>query len=145
MIYFAYGSNMDLNRLRERQISFEFLGKALLPNYIVKFNKIASKKTGIGYANIVYSSGVFVEGILYRIDNIEVLDNYEGYPNHYEKRSIEVLLNNAPIEAVVYVALDEKINNNLKPERAYLNRLLNAKEHLSEHYFNKLKNTQTID
>lgn len=73
-IYFAYGSNMDFNRLSERKISFEFLGKAILPDYELKFNKIASKKTGIGYANIIIQVGECVEGLLFKIENIEKLD-----------------------------------------------------------------------
>lgn len=144
-IYFAYGSNMDFNRLRDRKISFEFLGKAILHDYVLRFNKIASQKDGIGYANIVYQENEIVEGLLFKVENIEKLDKYEGYPNHYIKCILAVLLKDEPIEAIVYVAHSNRTADNLKPEREYLNRILTAKEYLSESYFYNLRSTPTFD
>jgi gamma-glutamylcyclotransferase len=145
VIYFAYGSNMDFNQLQKREISFEFLGKATLHNFKLQFNKIASKKEGVGYANISSQIGKSVEGLLFKTENIEILDKFEGYPNHYEKQKLYVLFNGENTEVVVYVARTEKTKEGLMPEKEYLNRLLTAKEYLSEQYYEQLKSTETID
>lgn len=144
-IYFAYGSNMDFERLKEREIFFEFLGKATLHNFELCFNKIASIKNGAGYANIIDKVGGSVEGLLFNIENIATLDGYEGYPFHYEKYKLFVTLNEKNIEAVVYIANPEKTKQNLKPTKEYLNRLLTAKEYLSAEYYEQLQRTETID
>jgi gamma-glutamylcyclotransferase len=145
MIYFAYGSNMDFNRLNEREISFEFIGLGILEGYALKFNKIASKKSGIGYANIVSQKESKVEGLLFSIDNIELLDKFEGFPNHYSKEIFKIQYLGNLIDAIVYVASIKRVSNNLKPEREYLNRLLTAKDFLSTEYLSFLENTETID
>lgn len=145
MIYFAYGSNMDFSRLNEREISFEFIGLGILEDYELKFNKIASKKSGVGYANIVSQKGSKVEGLLFSIDNIEQLDQFEGFPSHYKKENLKIHYLGNLIDAVVYVASINRVSNNLKPERAYLNRLLAAKDFLSKEYLSFLEITETID
>lgn len=144
-VYFAYGSNMDFKRLEERGIFFEFIGVGILENYELQFNKIAKNKTGIGYANVVKKQGSKVEGILFSIDNIQILDRYEGFPEHYLKENLTICFLNDLIEATVYVAAPDKIVPNLMPEKAYLNRLLAAKEYLSHEYFDFLDSTKTID
>ena len=144
-VFFAYGSNMDFKRLEERGISFEFIGLGILENYELQFNKIAKNKTGIGYANVVKKEGSKVEGLLFSIDNIQMLDRYEGYPEHYLKEILSIYHLNKCIEATVYVAAPDKIGLNLMPEKFYLNRLLAAKEYLSQEYFDFLDSTKTID
>ena len=145
MIYFAYGSNMDFTRLNERDISFKFIGLGILEGYGLKFNKIASKKSGVGYANIVSQKGSKVEGLLFSIDNIELLDQFEGFPNHYKKENLKIQYLGNLIDAIVYVASIKWVSNNLKPEREYLNRLLTAKNFLSTEYLSFLENSETID
>jgi len=145
VVYFAYGSNMDFKRLEEREVFFEFIGLGILEDYTLKFNKIASKRSGAGYANIVKQKGSRVEGLLFSIANIEKLDGFEGYPTHYKKEILKIQYANSVVDATVYVAADDWVSEILKPERTYLNRLLAAKEYLSEAYFDFLKSTKTID
>ncbi len=144
-IYFAYGSNMNFEQLKKRGVRFEFLGTAVLPNYELKFNKKAHGMIGIGYANVVKKLDESVEGLLFAIDDIKKLDVYEGYPFDYQRYELDVVSDGKIIKAFVYTANIEKINDNLKPEGAYLDRLLTAEKYLSEQYFEKLKNTETID
>lgn len=145
VIYFAYGSNMDFKRLEERKVSFELIGLGFLEDYALKFNKIASKRSGVGYANIVKQKGSRVEGLLFSIANIEKLDRFEGYPTHYKKEILKIQHANSVVDATVYVAAADWVSEFLKPERVYLNRLLSAKDFLSEAYFDFLKSTKTID
>jgi len=144
VINFAYGRNMDFNNLKERGVSFEFIGMGILENYELKFNKLALNKKGVGYANVVGSNGSKVEGLLFSIDNIERLDKYEGFPNHYKKEILEIYHSGTLVRAIVYVAVSNMISNNLKPEKSYLSNLLSAKEYLSDEYYRVLKSTETF-
>ncbi|MCX8020937.1 MAG: gamma-glutamylcyclotransferase [Chitinophagaceae bacterium] len=145
VIYFAYGSNMNVDQIEERVSNFVVLGKAILHDYTLCFNKEAQAGNGTGYANIVYQKGEYVEGLLYEIDSLESLDDWEGFPEHYERVEMDVMFNNTPTKAWIYVANPNKIKSGLKPAREYLNKLLSAKEYLSEVYYKKLENTETID
>lgn len=144
-LYFAYGSNMDFNQLDERKIFFKFLGVAKLINYELRFNKVASNKPGVGYANIMHQEGAIVEGLLLNVENLEALDKFEGYPNHYEKSEMEVVVNDKLVTAIVYIAKNDKTKSGLKPLKWYLDKLLSAKEFLSKEYFENLKRVITID
>lgn len=145
VIYFAYGSNMDFKRLEERGVSFELIGLGILEGYALKFNKVASKRSGAGYANIVQQKGSRVEGLLFSIAKIEQLDRFEGYPTHYKKEALKIHHSNNVVEATVYVAAADWVSDDLMPERVYLNRLLAAKDFFSEAYFDFLESTKTID
>ena len=52
MIYFAYGSNMDEARMRQRCSSARFLFKAKLPNFRLAFTRF-SRTNGCGAADIL--------------------------------------------------------------------------------------------
>jgi gamma-glutamylcyclotransferase len=51
--YFAYGSNMDPERMRERNITFSQRICAVLKGYRLEFNRVASRNPQEGYANVV--------------------------------------------------------------------------------------------
>ena len=83
MKYFAYGSNMDKKRMRDRGLNFTSREFGRLDGYKLMFNK----KSLVGAAaNIVPSINDYIEGVLYDFpDNeIENLDNAEGFPKHYD-------------------------------------------------------------
>lgn len=97
-LYFAYGSNMNWDQMRERCPSarFEFVAKA--EGYRFAFTRF-SKKRQCGVADIVASPGSEVWGAVFAIPNFEVdeLDKSEGYrprryrdKNAYERRQFEV-------------------------------------------------------
>ncbi len=53
--YFAYGSNMDIQQMRERGARFTDRRRAVLKGYVLKFNKKASganAKKGEGKGNV---------------------------------------------------------------------------------------------
>ena len=98
--YFAYGSNMIVEKMREMCPSAEIVGKAKLPNY-----KVVERK----YADIDKEEGSSVDGLLWDIKDMKDyinLDEYEGYPDLYKKYSTEVECNNQSYEAVVYEMTD---------------------------------------
>jgi len=149
MEYFAYGSNMDNQRMRERKINFTERFAAYLSGYSLKFNKIAESNPREGKANIVPNDECRVEGALYYMNVIDLpkLDTKEGYPGHYLKIPIKVQLKSSDQEicAITYIANPEKIKDGLKPTKKYLGHLLKGEDVLSKDYLEWLKNTKTLD
>lgn len=148
MKYFAYGSNMDSQRMKDRGINFSKKEPAILKDYKLCFNKQASRNPNEGYANLIPKEGTATEGILYEIndEDIEKLDKYEGYPNHYDKKTIKVKLKNGnEVDALVYLAQSDKTKNGLKPCKEYLNHLKQGEDLLSEKYSNLLESFDTLE
>ena len=148
MKYFAYGSNMNQDRMKEREVEFTKRERATLKGWKLAFNKISSRNHNEGYANIVEDDKEYVEGILYEIseESIRELDKYEGYPNHYIKISVNVILeNNEIVNAVTYVANPNQVKHGLKPSKEYLNHLIKGCDLLSQEYYEKLRKWDTLD
>lgn len=147
VFYFAYGSNMNPERMLERGAEFTHRQKHTLPGYSLKFNKVSSKVPGSGSANIVPDQNGTVEGILYEITvrNLYNLDEYEGYPVQYTRIRIEVEINAATEIAKAYIAMPDRVGEGLRPAKSYLGHLLAAKEDLSAEYYDFLINVETFD
>ncbi|MDA3616340.1 gamma-glutamylcyclotransferase family protein [Polluticaenibacter yanchengensis] len=146
MKYFAYGSNMNMNRMRERNINYSSQKSAKLENFKLVFNKKA-KDGDYSYANLEVSEGNFVEGIIYEFPDNEItnLDKAEGYPIHYDKIKVTVIDENKDqIEALTYIAQSDKIVTGLLPTSDYLSHLLAGKFFLTPEYFETLQKTKTI-
>ena len=78
--YFAYGSNLVIERITERLGKVKFLGPASIEDLRLSFNKLG--EDGSGKCNIVKSQGDFVYGVVYQISKLqkEMLDKFEqGY------------------------------------------------------------------
>ena len=131
--YFAYGSNLNINRMKERGIKYKNIIPAKLEHFELKFNKISKKQGAV--ANVVFKEDSIVEGILYEVYNIEQLDRFEGAPNHYKRIQMMV----GDVKAWVYVAQPKYIREGLKPKQEYLNHLLAGKSYMSDTYFEKLQ------
>ncbi|MDP3445487.1 MAG: gamma-glutamylcyclotransferase family protein [Ignavibacteria bacterium] len=147
MKYFAYGSNMDKDRMKERKINFTSRQFAKLVGYKLVFNKKA-KDGEFAYANIIASESDFVEGALYEFPESQIilLDQKEGYPFHYDKTTVKLTDNSGnQIEAITYVAQAKKIRHGLLPQKKYLNHLLAGQDILSKEYFDQLTQTKTCD
>lgn len=132
--YFSYGSNMNSERMIERGVRYDKMIPAKLPNYELRFNKI-SKQGPV--ANIVYKQGSVVEGILYRVQSLDLLDKYEGLKSgHYNR----IKLNIEGFDSYVYICENPiHIQEGLKPKQEYLNHLLEGKDFLSEEYYKNLE------
>jgi len=146
--YFAYGSNMNQDRMIERGVEFFEKQTGILKGWKLVFNKISSKKKGAAYTNITPEKSHSVEGIIYKTNepSIKKLDGPEGYPEHYDKKDMSVELHDGKfLNCVVYIANPTKVRDGLKPEKCYLAHLLKGKEFLSENYFTFLKKIQTLD
>ncbi len=123
--YFAYGSNMDADQMRERCPDSELVGVATLKNYTLGFT-IYSPTRECGCADIVASEGGNVYGLLYSVSDadLEALDRFEGHPVHYRRITVTVETSDGPVTAESYEVVDKK--SDLPPSEHYLDLLVGA-------------------
>lgn len=78
-LYFAYGSNLDLRRMRERCPSARFHSRAVLRGHKLVFPRRARTRPG-GVAGIQPDGASSVEGVLYLIlrKDLKALDRLRG-------------------------------------------------------------------
>ena len=83
-LYFAYGSNLNHERMQSRCKDSKYIKNVFLEGYKLSFCAISRS---YGVANIVKKSGSKVPGGLWKIseEDEKVLDDYEGYLNLYSK------------------------------------------------------------
>jgi gamma-glutamylcyclotransferase (GGCT)/AIG2-like uncharacterized protein YtfP len=127
--YFAYASNMNRRQMAQRAGAVAEEKVARLDNYELNFEKIA--RGGTGTANIVPAEGKTVWGVLYRLteQQLKALDRFEGVPEHYRRSEVTVVDSDAKkVGAQVYLA--RKVRKGLKPDRLYLQKIIEgAEEH----------------
>ncbi|HTS12302.1 MAG TPA: gamma-glutamylcyclotransferase family protein [Candidatus Limnocylindrales bacterium] len=138
--YFAYASNMNRAQMRSRAGAILEERPGRLDNYELAFNK--KLRGGVAGANIQPSSGKFVEGVLYKINesSFRELDRFEGAPVHYRRIQIDVRdPQGQTVAAQAYIAT--KVEKGLRPAPHYLKTILDgAAEHsLPEDYVNRIK------
>ena len=88
-LYFAYGSNMNLNQMALRCPDAEVVDTVCLEGYRLAF---CMNGGGRGVATILPEPHSFVEGVLWRISEQDEksLDRYEGFPKLYGKEAVIV-------------------------------------------------------
>lgn len=89
MMYFAYGSNINQKQMSVRcpnaiPVAFDAISGSVV------FNKFGTD--GTGKANIASGKG-YVLGVVYDVplEEIAILDMYEGVPEHYTRNKIQTL------------------------------------------------------
>ena len=134
---------MSAQRMHERLGWSPSRSGAILPDYEMIFNKHSNDG---GKANIMSSPGNIVEGILYSVneEDLLILDKFEGVSSkQYKRYEIKVRdKNKNSIPAVAYKALNT--GKVFAPTEVYLNYILEGKEFLSPEYYKKLKSTETL-
>tara|TARA_B100000315_G_C14213410_1_gene423135 strand:- start:106 stop:513 length:408 start_codon:yes stop_codon:yes gene_type:complete len=87
MFYFAYGSNLNHHQMKNiRCVGSKYLKSFFLKDFKIIFSH-PNKLNKFGYANIVRKKGSKVAGAIWEItkDHEKILDNYEQFPNIYQK------------------------------------------------------------
>ncbi len=141
--YFAYGSNLNPERMNSRVNKVLSAQPATLCGYRLVFNKQASQP-GETYANLEWDPLAQTEGVLYEItpDELNHLDEFEGVANHhYYRKTLPVYLRArrpTQVEAEVYLACEQRICEGF-PQRGYLNHLLKGEHFLNKSYLQFLK------
>lgn len=105
MYYFAYGSNLDKQQMKERCPDCKPLHPAVLPNYKLIFAGWSRQWKG-GVASVRRMTGQKVSGAVYEINERDLakLDKYEGYPTQYNR--IKVMIfdeDGTSLEAFTYL------------------------------------------
>jgi len=130
MLYFAYGSNMDWERIthRDRAPSAQFLLRATLPDYKLAFTRW-SQKQQTGTADVVIFPVGIVWGVVFDIDPAEKpkLDAAEGVNSGaYRPEPAIVLAENdvtRPLHVLTYV-ICQNAEAHQPPASWYLNHIV---------------------
>lgn len=114
-LYFAYGSNMKVERLRERIGDSPKLSVGRVPETRLLFNKLS--RDGSAKANISHDPDCEVWGVVFAVthEQFAKLDKLEG---GYERRRVNVYLNDGSmIQAETYSSV--KTNDRTLPFESY--------------------------
>jgi gamma-glutamylcyclotransferase (GGCT)/AIG2-like uncharacterized protein YtfP len=155
MLYFAYGSNLDLDQMRLRVPGVGVVGVAMLPDHRLTF-PLFSEGWGGGAAGVTHAHGQTVWGVLYEVseEGLAALDRYEGWKgagdhhNLYERELVTVELTRPDdgsvprrVRATTYLA---RTLNPTPPARLYLDTVLRGARHhrLPSEYIEWLEKTE---
>ena len=118
-LYFAYGSNMDPEQMRDRCSEATRAGRAALLGHRFLINSR-------GVATVAPAPYGQVWGVLWNVTerDLESLDRYEGVrAGLYSRAVVEVLTERGPVQAIMYVAADDTDGT---PRGNYLGRIVMA-------------------
>ena len=146
--YFAYGSNMNPARVRERGLVVRTMLAGRLPGYSLRFDKQSAAHLGTGHANLVRDFAEKAEGVLYElVSEAEILkmDPFEHAPINYGRDVVEVETHRGLVPAWTYFANDAVRVPDARPEQAYLAHLLAGRPFLSEAWYARIAAWPTVD
>lgn len=122
-LYFAYGSNLNLDQMAQRCPDAEPLGNAVLNDHTLVFR---GRRDGSGVATIIPCYGRKVQGVLWSLtDRCEAsLDRCEGVPDVYDKQTVRVKdMDGNDLKVMTYTMTDVKNRDPAMPSEAYYQRI----------------------
>lgn len=145
-LYFAYGSNLDLNQMAYRCPDAKVVEPVTLDNYELLFR---------GCATIAPKEGSVVHGLIWEITPQceRTLNLYEGFPAFYDKEQITVRTKSGKqITVMAYVMTEKYKEEPALPSPSYYNGVrqgflqnglpLEALEKALKHTMDELQSTQ---
>jgi gamma-glutamylcyclotransferase (GGCT)/AIG2-like uncharacterized protein YtfP len=130
---FAYGSNLCLQRIRERAPSARVVGVATLTGHQLRFHKRGRDGSGKADAYCTGNGLDAVHGVVYTVTPRDklVLDRLEGVGAGYRSCELEISIGAGNIERVaIYQADSRWIDARLKPFTWYRDYVLvGARQH----------------
>jgi hypothetical protein len=139
--YFAYGSNMNPSRVRERGLAVERVEAASLAGVRLAFDKVAADHADAGHACLSFDPDGCVEGVLYWLAgarDLARMDRFERTPINYSRDIVVVDTASGPASAWTYFANPAVLRAGALPARSYLLHLLAGRDYLSDAYFQRL-------
>lgn len=123
-LYFAYGSNLSVPRLRARTPSAEPIGAATLPGFRLVFDKWSRDGSAKADCERTGAPSSVVHGGLFRIDAADrpALDRAEGLGHGYDACEVALETERGTVTAWTYVATDKRPG--LLPYSWYLQHVL---------------------
>lgn len=103
-LYFAYGSNINLEQMEHRCPDAQVVGPVTLKDYELQFR-------GYGFATIAPKKGSVVHGLMWKLPptSEQTLDHYEGYPHHYSKEQVPVRTADGTVLSVMAYIMAEPL------------------------------------
>ena len=100
-LYIAYGSNLNLPQMAGRCPTAKVVGASAIKDYALVFR---GGRHG-AVVTIEPCEGSSVPVLLWKItpEDEAALDIYEGFPRFYGKETVELLLDDKPVPAMVYI------------------------------------------
>ena len=119
-LYFAYGSNCNLDQMAHRCPDATLMGTAILHNYELLFR---GNGRGNGVATIGRRPGDCVYGTLWKLtpECERALDQYEGYPHLYEKHRVRVFDSGKAAHSVMVYIMTDRFHEPTMPSSLYYN------------------------
>ena len=114
-LYFAYGSNINLEQMEHRCPDARLVGPVTLQNYELQFR-------GSGFATVSPKKGSVVHGLLWKLTpkSEQALDRYEGYPRHYTKEQVSVrTADGAAVSVMAYIMAEPMCRQPALPSPYY--------------------------
>ena len=140
--YFAYGSNMLTERLKDRCPGAKEIGPAFADGMVIEFSK--RSKDDSGKATLSMKADCITPGVLFEIPKTEraKLDRHEGVGTGYKRCDafpVRPVYGDGTITAVTYLATD--MDRSLKPYDWYLALVIAGacKHELGEAYMSSLR------
>lgn len=120
-LYFAYGSNINLEQMACRCPDAQVVGPVTLEGWELLFRRG-------GFATIAPKEGEKVTGLLWSItpECERSLDYYEGYPRFYDKRMVTVQDNEGRALSVMAYIMDERFREPMLPSDSYYQGILDG-------------------
>lgn len=147
--YFAYGSNMNPERVDARGLETVGIQGATLAGFELVFDKASQKHPGVSHANVVHAPERSVEGVLYTLGgHAEILkmDPFETAPWNYGRDVVRVdAADGRSYPAWTYFANRAVRQSGLKPPPSYLHQLLAGRAYLSSAYYEWLQAIECAD
>jgi len=124
-VYFAYGSNLDKDRVKRRIGNTKCLGPAKLPGFKLGFAGESKTWDGAPTATLIEDPASVVYGVCYSLSpsQLKKMDDVEG--KDYSRKKKETLLGEETISSWVYDS-DDKIENTNPANKKYIYSILNA-------------------
>lgn len=138
-LYFAYGSNMLEQRLKDRVKSAEFFSNAWIRGYEVRCRKKSDDRSGKADLVKTGDPGDIVQGVLYEFDPAHWCELDAAEPG-YDRVPIHVDTDSGALNVTTYLARKDKIDESRVPYTWYRDLILcGAEQHgLPEGYREKL-------
>lgn len=145
-MYFAFGSNMNPERMRQREAFFTARVGAKLSDYKMSFS--FRGPGGNGGANITPKKDSVVHGALYSLEDggLQRLDLFEMVEDGcYRRAKVTVeTINGERIDATTYIVTEEFYQEGLIPRRGYLDHCLAGKDVLPAEYYTFLESFKQV-
>ncbi len=127
--YFAYGSNMRPEQMRQRCASAELVQAARLDGHRLAFTRESVRNyPRSGVADLVAAAGMTAWGAVFRMsgDDLDVLDEKESAGTAYEQVRLPVALRDGTeLQAIAYTVI-KPAKTEVQPNELYLDHLIDG-------------------